>query len=302
MYRTKISYLATLLLFTAGCQAAPDRQTEGLTLTVNDQDVEGTFVQNGDLVKLSAVESEPMVFDITVEVNEMVLDGLLDWNEGVAASLDGFASDNGQDTQMTSEDRTLLLAAYRALNDQLGKDIPPAAKALRKAVGLWAEHPSTLDLTRDVLGEEGRTIQYLCSYAYCGTWDGACTYWNWYTYATHDCCYGGLWGVGGHCTDRYDSDTSQIGQLGNHYSCSGDTWVWTGSAWACGEPDHWTYPYEVGNCFGRCGDECGGDTAYTKDCTDHDGCVRNGHETASAWCDDEFTSASDDFLSGSDCY
>ncbi len=291
MRRNKL-WIAGLVVLYAACQDASATHTEGLNLQVNDHSVQGTFLQNGNLVKLSVLESEPLVFDITVEVNGMVLDGLLDWNEGVAASLDGFASDNGQDTQITGEDRALLLAAYRALNEQLGKDIPPAAKALRKAVGLWADNPSTVALTRDVIGEEGRTIQYLCSYAYCGTWEGSCSYWNWYSYATHDC-----WG-----TDRYDSDTSQIVQLGNHYGCSGDTWVWTSNGWACGEPDHWNYPYEVGNCYGRCGDECGGDTAYTKDCTDHDGCVRNGHDTASLWCDDEFTSASDDYLSGNDCY
>ena len=91
-------------------------------------------------------------------------------------------------------------------------------------------------------------------------------------------------------------------QLGNHYSCSEDTWYWNGSGWSCGEPDHWNYPYEVGNCFGRCGQGCGGDHQYTKDCTDHDGCVRNGHVIASFWCDDEFTSASDDALGADDCY
>ncbi len=288
----KRTWLIGLVGLLTACQTAPTTQSEGLRLSVDDQSAKGTFVLDGEVVRLTAVEAEPLVFDITVEVNGMVLDGLVDWNEGVAASMDGFAEDNGEDTQMTDEDRALLLAAYRALNDELGKDIPPAAKALRKAVGMWAENPATVPLRRDVIGEEGRTIQYLCSYAYCGTWSGACTYWNWYTYATHDC-----WG-----TDRYDADTSQIVQLGDHYSCSGETWVWTANGWACGEPDHWNYPYEVGNCYGRCGEACGGDTAYTKDCTDHDGCVRNGHDLASLWCDDEFTSASDDFISGNDCY
>ena len=290
-------------LLLASCQSGQDTGSLGLNLTAEEGAVTGTYVSETGLVKFQSIQVEPTVFEVTVEVNGMTLDGVIDRMEnGGVASLDGFASETGEDTQMTSEDRQLLSEFYRALNEELGEDAPAAAVMLRRAVGVWAEYPSTLELTRSVIGEEGRSIQYLCSYVYCGTWEGACSYWNWYQYSTHDCCYGGLWGVGGHCTDRYDSDTTQIVQLGDHYSCSGDTWVWTGSYWACGEPDHWDYPYETGNCFGRCGNECGGDQQYTKDCVDHDGCVRNGHETASLWCDDEASSASDDELFADDCY
>ncbi len=284
------------------CQTGQDTGSMGLALSVEEGAASGVYRSEKGVVRLEAVEVEPMVFEVTLEVNGMTLDGVIDRTQGVVASLDGFAAENGEDTQMTDEDRALLSEAYRALNEEFGKEAPEVVVMLRRAVGLWAEHPSTLELTRTVMGEEGRGYTMLCSYAYCGTWSGACSYWNWYSYATHDCCYGGVWGVGGTCTDRYDSDTSQVAQIGDHYSCSGDTWVWTGSSWACGEPDHWTYPYEVGNCWGRCGEGCGGDTQYTKDCTDHDGCVRNGHYTTSAWCNDEFAGASDDELGAPNCY
>jgi len=296
-------WLFAAALVLAACQNTTNpTETKGLNMNVQDGQATGTFGFNGKTVRFSSIEVQPMVFEVNIELNGMTLDAVIDRTSGVVASLDGFASDTGEDTQMTSEDRTLLSALSKAINDQTAENDPDPVVMLRRAVGVWAQHPSTVALDRTVMGEEGRGYTSLCSYAYCGSWSGGCTYWNFYTYATHDCCYDGLWGVGGHCTDRYDSDTSQIVQLGDHYSCGGDTWVWTGISWACGEPDHWTYPYEVGNCFGRCGDECGGDHQYTKDCTDHDGCVRNGHETASAWCDDEFTSTTDDYFSAPNCY
>lgn len=43
-------------------------------------------------------------------------------------------------------------------------------------------------------------------------------------------------------------------------------------------------------------------TQYTLDATNHDGCVRNGHLLASAYCDDQFVSASDDELYAPNCY
>ena len=94
----------------------------------------------------------------------------------------------------------------------------------------------------------------------------------------------------------------QIAQLGDHTTCGGDEYYLNGSTWVCGEPDHWSRPKVMGICFGRCGGGCGGDTQYTLDATNHDGCVRNGHALASAYCDDQFVSASDDEMFAGNCY
>src|SRR6218665_2851987 len=135
--------------------------------------------------------------------------GVGEAEQGVS-SLDGFAEDNGEDTQMLDGDRELLSGLYAALNAELppGRSLSPGLKYLRRAVGLWAEHPATLELQRTVMGEQGRGYTMLCSYAKCnGKNTGSCgTTYNWYSYVKHDCQHGGF-------------DTAinqQIAQLGDH--------------------------------------------------------------------------------------
>jgi hypothetical protein len=255
----------------------------------------GRYVEGEHEIRFQSVERDGAVYEIQVELNGLVLDALVDAASGVS-QLDGFAGENGGDTQMAEADRELLAPLYRALNEQLPADgLTGAARYLRRAVGLWAQHPSSVSLSRTVMGEEGRGYTMLCSYARCnGSYTGSCSgLYNWYSYARHDCNKGGF---------SYERN-QQIAQLGDHYSCSGDEWYSTdGISWTCGEPDHWYRPKVVGNCFGRCGGGCGGDTQYTLDATNHDGCVRNGHALASLYCDDQFTSASDDELFAPDCY
>jgi hypothetical protein len=272
---------------------------EGLTLAVEPGVTQGIFftgASHGSAeVKFSSREVEPGVYRIEVRFNGMTLTGLVDPGNGVT-TLDGFAEANGQDTQLTDADREVATALYAALNAELpsGDAATAEAKYLRRAVGLWAEHPDTVQMQRTVMGEQGRGYTMLCSYAKCnGSWSGSCGgSYNWYSYAKHDCQHGG-WDY---------TRNQQIAQLGNHSSCSGDEYYMNGSSWVCGEPDHWSRPKVIGNCFGRCGGGCGGDNQYTLDATNHDGCVRNGHALASAYCDDQFVSASDDELFAPNCY
>lgn len=267
--------------------------SEGLTLTVEPGATHGTFA--GGETKFSSREVEPGVYRIEVRLNGMTLTGLLDAENGVS-TLDGFAEANGQSTQMLDADREAMGQLYAALNAQLpaGDAATAEAKYLRRTVGLWAQHPSTVEMQRTVMGEQGRGYTMLCSYAKCnGSWTGSCgSSYNWYSYAKHDCNKGG-----------FDlAVNQQIAQLGNHSTCSGDEYYLSAGVWKCGEPDHWSRPKVMGNCFGRCGGGCGGDTQYTLDATNHDGCVRNGHMLASAYCDDQFASASDDELFAGNCY
>lgn len=266
-----------------------------LVLRQEVDEVSGTFALGEDLVRFSSREVEEGVFDIEVELQGLTLIGLLDPANGVSA-LDGFVTETGANTQMLEGDRLLLSALYGALNAELpqGAEAGDPARYLRRSVGLWAQNPDSVELPRVVMGEEGRGYTMLCSYAKCnGSWTGTCNgYYNWYSYAKHDCNVGGF----------TDTRNQQIAQLGDHYSCSGDEYYMSGGNWVCGEPDHWVRPKVVGNCFGRCGGGCGGDTQYTLDATNHDGCVRNGHATASAYCNDQFVSAMDDELNAPDCY
>jgi hypothetical protein len=297
------TYLAVVTgaLLAVGCggvsnEAGSDPGVGGSTLTISADgtQVRGTFTTGGKEVVFRSIERDNKVFEIQVVLQGMTLDALLDVTNGVS-SLDGFAADSGADTQMLDEDRAALEALYKYLNAELPTDgVTDSARYLRRTVGLWAQNPTSVELKRVVAGEEGRGYTMLCSYAKCGgAFTGGCSSYNWYSYAKHDCQHGG-----------FDlAINQQIAQLGDHYSCSGDEYYsTTGASWTCGEPDHWSRPKVVGNCFGRCGGGCGGDTQYTLDATNHDGCVRNGHALASLYCDDQFTSASDDELFAPNCY
>ncbi|MBN8229879.1 hypothetical protein JYK02_20415 [Corallococcus macrosporus] len=289
--------VAALLLWGcggAGTEASP-ASPEGLSLTSGTGVTEGTWAHDGQTVSFASREVEPGVYRLEVRMHGMTLTGLMDPASGVS-TLDGFADANVQDTQVVGQDRQTLSAFYGALNQGLpqGDAAAPEAMYLRRAVGLWAQQPTSVTLKRTVMGEQGRGYTMLCSYAKCGGRNtGSCggTY-NWYSYAKHDCNVGGF----------DNARNQQIAQLGDHTTCSGDEYYLNGGTWVCGEPDHWSRPKVMGNCFGRCGGGCGGDTQYTLDATNHDGCVRNGHVLASGYCDDQFMSASDDELFAPNCY
>jgi len=299
--RNAIAVVAAVACFACGTEPSSNpvddtRSLQGeLQLAWEDAGVHGTFTVDEELVRFASSEVEPGVFEIEVELQGLTLTGVLDPANGVSA-LDGYTTDTGEDTQMLAGDRALLGGLYAALNAQLpsGAEAGEPARYLRRAVGLWAQHPDSVELPRVVMGEEGRGYTMLCSYAKCnGSWTGTCSgIYNWYSYAKHDCNKG----------DFNYTGNQQIAQLGDHYSCSGDEYYMSNGAWVCGEPDHWVRPKVVGNCWGRCGGGCGGDTQYTLDATNHDGCVRNGHATASMYCNDQFVSASDDELNAPDCY
>jgi len=124
--------------------------------------------------------------------------------------------------------------------------------------------------------------------------------------ATHDCA-----STAGDCSnwtgcDRWDDNSSTsyvFMSMHPEGGCSDDTYFGGSSAsFSCYEPDHpGGTEYAYGACFGRCGGGCGGGTAFTRDCIDHDHCVRLGHSIASFWCDDEFTGAAWDALWASNC-
>lgn len=273
-----------------GTEAVPSAPGK-LDMTATGTGLMGSYTAGDDRVAFQSLAVDGDI-DVQVTVNGLTLDALIRPADGVS-SMDGFAAANGADTQMVDQDRELLSGLYQALNQVPREELGEAGVYLRRAVSVWSQHPTTVDLKRLVMGEEGRGYTMLCSYAKCGgAWTGSCSSYNWYSYAKHDCNWGGFDVV----------NNQQIAQLGDHYGCSGDEYYLNGGTWVCGEPDHWARPKVVGNCFGRCGGGCGGDTQYTLDATNHDGCVRNGHALASLYCDDQFTSASDDELFAPNCY
>lgn len=261
-----------------------------LQLSLADGAAHGALAVGGESLAFASEPQGEGVYALTLKVRGVTLDATVDFANR-SSSFDGFGA-QGDDVLLDDEERELVASLYRALNDRAPAGAPEAFKVLRRAVGVWAEHPTTVPLGRLVYGDEGRGYTMLCSYAKCGgSFTGSCSSWNWFNYAKHDCNRGG-----------FDSTINQqSAQLGDHFTCSGDE-LYFKNGWICGEPDHFSRPQVVGNCFGRCGGGCGGDTQYTLDATNHDGCVRNGHVLASGYCDDQFVSASDDELFAPDCY
>lgn len=298
---TRAALVIVLVASAAACAGSsePSSQepivtTEGAKLSVDSMTTErvaGTFALAGDTVSFASVLAEPGVYELTLKVHGVTLDSTIAFDDHTS-SFDGFTA-TGEDTALRDADRTALASLYRAINEQLPKALPQSGIVLRRALGIWSENPESVRLDRTIFGDEGRGYTMVCSYAKCdGSYTGGCSAWNYYSYAKHDCQHG----------DSSNSINQQIAQLGDHYSGTGDERYYNGSSWVWGEPDHWSHPHVTGNCFGRSGNGCGGDTQYTVDATNHDGCVRNGHALASGYCDDEFTSASDDELYAPDCY
>ncbi len=256
---------------------------------------EGSLRVAGTRVFFRSAQVEEHVFDITVRFNGLTITALVDQARGVM-EYDGYASENGVDTQMTAPDRAVLLAFSRGL-DELGLDVATTTDMLRKFTNTWAEFPDTLALQRQTIAQTTRSYWSLCAYM------------NDYFSSHHDCN-----------TCDFGSDECTLGQVdtsggwtyyygvGSYLSMDSDcgaadgAYFWKDGSWQCYEPDHDTsVEYAYGNCFGRCGAGCGSSTQFTEDCNNHDECVRVGHDLASFWCDDQFAATTDDWASAPNC-
>ncbi len=216
------------------------------------------------------------VFDISVRLTDLSLYAIID-SEHQLAEIDGFANSDGFDTQIVERDRALLADCHRALEAQFGEDASFLENYLVRTLSMWAQTPDTVELQRSVSGDEGRAYTSICSL------------YNSYQYATHD----------GWRHSNWDPDATSIARVGTRESC---TYSWINGSWTCNEPNHVSYVYQRGQCYGNCGGGCpSGNQQLTWDCLDHDQCVRNGHSLASFWCNDEFVSAADDELFAPSC-
>ena len=123
-----------------------------------------------------------------------------------------------------------------------------------------------------------------------------CSSMNSFVLASHD----DLWRSYGADSSTYYGYVS----MHPHQPCAEGTRYWQNNAWQCfsTEPNHSkSIEFAYGNCFGRCGPDCGSGTQFTQDCLDHDSCVRFGHSLTSLWCDDEFFYTIDDALFAPNC-
>jgi hypothetical protein len=282
-----------------GCSGS-DSGSAGAGLTIDEETgaARGTFVDvsEADLGQVDFVSRfvDTNVLEIVVDFHGLTISSVVDYDSGVI-EYDGFTTETGEDTQILDEDRALLLAFTRAL-DTLGVEVSEPIGKLRTFVGRWAEYPTSLELQGVALMPEDRGWESIC--------------WAMYSWVStsHDCTEGCKWyrpwcsnSINSWWTDNTTLDYSLISFDGAG-PCGDGTYFWNGSWWQCYEPSHVTdVEWGYGNCFGRCGDGCGSNRQFTRDCAYHDECVRVGHSDGSASCNDQFESTADDWAYAPDC-
>jgi hypothetical protein len=266
----------------------------GLTIEEEAGLARGTFIDENGEVSFTSRFVDTNVLEIVVDFNGLEITSITDWDSGVIEH-DGFSVDTAESTQMMDEDRAVLIAFTRSL-DGLGTGVSEPVERLRAFVNTWSEYPTSLDLQGVALMDEDRGWESLCAYR--GQWIAA----------THDCGEGCKWynptcsnGINSFWTDNTTLDYALLSMDGAG-PCGDGTWFHDGYNWGCFEPGHVTnVEWGYGNCFGRCGDGCGGGTQFTRDCLNHDECVRTGHSDGSSYCNDQFSSASDDWAYAPNC-
>src|SRR5512140_2962850 len=145
--------LAALILAGCGGAAPTNVKADSLDLAVASGTASGKFTSGDATLTFRALEQDASSVDVTIELNGMTLAATMDPSTGVA-TLDGYATDTGGDTQLLDSDREVLRAFYETLNRELTQEqLTPAAQYLRRAAGLWSRTPTTVSLRRLVMGE-----------------------------------------------------------------------------------------------------------------------------------------------------
>lgn len=279
----------------AGCGGVETGSSTGtLSLEEVEGGVRGSFVDasEADLgrVDFSSRFVERGVLEVVLDFHGMSVTQLVDYEGGIM-ELDGFASENAEDTQMLVDDHELLLQLARALEPHTAESEQIAK--LRDFASWYSEFPMGMEM--QWLGQlrEERGAYSICGYI------------NTYTAGTHDGWFESNWSdktTIDRCFISWDGACRGIANEDTQGTLFGST-----SSMSCpsGEPDHSTsLEYARGDCLGQCGSGCGG-SIYTWSCLDHDDCNRFGHSWAASapggHCADEFTNAGIEMVSEPSC-
>lgn len=256
----------------------PASSSSELTYSLEAGNLRGKFQRGAMSVDFAALEKDGALYDVTVELNGVVLTSLVTKKEE-SVDFDGFTSGTGAPTQLRDEDRTHLRALHAAISAEKPIKDSAAGVMLEHGLSLWSQMSDSYPLVKAVHSDKDRSWESLCDW--CGT----------FVHATHDC---------NQC-DFFDDRCSSWALIGTREP---STEYFINGGWIANvTPDHIPLLMERGECYGNCGLGCAawGEQQLTQDCTDHDQCVRNGHWMASAWCDDDFASASDDEYAAPNC-
>lgn len=246
------------------------RRDPALTIDRRADQVSGSIIDDGVDIQFSSMERGEGVFDVRVELNGLVLTAHYDGDSQV---LDGVNAEDGSPTILTDEDRAAVRRLLAGLEAEL---FPPIDHVTSKEEydALRNHTPAEERLFRvvDVQWSQWPTTLPLRIELSAEATRG---YTSWRRYASTNTTVTG-------CHDC------------NVCSWSGD----------CCDTGKKLGEYFNGSNYGNCGTSSSG-SQFTKDCTNHDQCVRTtkhgGHAMASLYCDDQFASCVDDELSAPSC-
>ncbi len=234
------------------------------------KEVSGSLEDDAIQIRFSSVEREDGALDVRVELNGMVLSAHYDEAGSV---LDGVSAEDGAPTLLTEVDRAGVRRLLAALEAEL---FPPIDHVTTKEEYDAARRltPAEERLFRvvDVQWSQWPTTLPLRKEIPA---EAARAWTSWRRYASTNTTVTG-------CHDC------------NNCAWSGD----------CCDTGKKLGEYFAGSNYGNCGTSDSG-SQFTKDCTNHDQCVRTskhgGHVMASAYCNDQFTSCTDDESSAPSC-
>lgn len=257
---------------------------KGLHATYTLELVHGTFEQDGQTVHFRAELVGEMEVFVEFELNGMTLTAkFLRDGEQASAEMDGYATENGEETQLQEDDRELLKSLAIALSQDKLEREPYPAKMLRNSAVIWAKTPLNMILTRTVQEDLTRSVSYICTKVNGNqTWTGnhdchqGCPWYNPFCSKTHyntvDLGPGGYYSNIGECTFPGMDNNSYTQDCLNHDLCvAGPHNHWDVSGYCMNEAasasDDQAWNYSCGSCstFG-----CGGGVS---------------NSTGTCWCD-----------------
>ncbi len=237
--------------------------------TLSDGTVSGTMVTSAGTVKFNTIKTAEGVFRVEFDRGRGTFGATVDRN---TLSADLFGPDK---YQVDDADQFVMTALASALAEGIGQETPIRDNLLRTA-NLWAEYPVGKLTARHIQADPERSVTTLCSTANANPPNSRQFY-----------------------ESGYGTDYATC-RNGSHKSTKAYTYSTA-------------YGKYAARCVSRCGPGCTsvGTSAWTVDCGNHDMCEYyhtsecvydpyNGY-TCINWCDDEFTSASDDYLFGNNC-
>lgn len=309
----RITWLAASALL-IGCAQGPGNngpqpQTTGTTAPVGtlnmtemtDSAIVGTYDLDGERLTFEGRVAQPDLITTTLTLHGMTLDATLDTRDGNRMwTQDGFATATGADTTLENEDRLFIAAFVKALEAKY-PDVGRGSGLdfhFDAVVNLWAQWVPAMALSNIKFEDKERAID-MCWWAMdsCGNWGYGgtpCALDKFHSYDGHDCddCSGDpVQGQG------FSSCSSYV-MYGNWYAGGNQTYYYYNNVWNTSASGHGNGAYEIGDCFGRYGDDCGSGTAYFQENASHDHCVRNAHVIYSSWCSDELWRTTDPY----NCY